>query len=206
MKKKFIVILSCGRCASTSVINFLNHDNRFNIYGENKNFIINLLNTINSLNSFIKRKQKQKINHYNQYVNQTYCFSEFYYDNHENLNLIKNNLINTLKLFFNESYEYIGFKEIEWNEYNINALNILENLYDVKYVFLERNLSDLLPSFQKTIGKTKNIKDCKKYILSINFAIQNFLSTKNIKKFIHINISQNNNFLNKIKNFIINND
>jgi hypothetical protein len=206
MKKKFIVILSCGRCASTSVVNFLNTDNRFNIYGENKSFIINLLNTINSLDFFSKRKQSKKINQYEKYINKKYCFSEFYYDDHKQLFLIKNQLINILKNFFDESYEYIGFKDIEWNQHNIDSLSLLENLYNVKYVFLERNLSDLLPSFQKTIGKAKNIKDCQKYILSINCAIKNFLSTKNIKKFIHINISENNNFLNEIKHFIINND
>jgi len=204
MKKKFIVILSCGRCASTSVINFLNTDNRFNIYGENKNFIINLLNSIQSIRKFSVRKQNKKSNSFSRYHNQKYCFSEFYHGKSKKTILsIKNNLIKILLTFFDVKENFIGFKEIEWNEYNIDALSILEEFFDVKYVFLQRDMEDLLPSFKRTIGNIKKIKNCSKYIININKTIDKFLKQKNENQFIRINISKDPNFLEHIREFIL---
>ena len=204
MKKKFIVILSCGRCASTSVINFLNTDNRFNIYGENKNFIINLLNSIQSIRKFSVRKQNKKSNSFSRYHNQKYCFSEFYHGKSKKTILsIKNNLIKILLTFFDVKENFIGFKEIEWNEYNIDALSILEEFFDVKYVFLQRDMEDLLPSFKRTIGNIKKIKNCSKYIININKTIDKFLKQKNENQFIRINISKDPKFLEHIREFIL---
>ena len=199
--------MSAGRCGSTSTMNYLNALSDFNIYGENYGFILDLLNCISTLDKFTKQAQSTKINSYDRYkLNKKYANNGFYYDDKKKLISIKNNLLNQIKLFFESEFEHIGFKEIRWLNYDLNILNILEMLYDpIIYIHLTRSSDDQAMSLKKTFKNHLSLKKIHEYIDNTNSAISKFLSG-NHKKHIAINISDNTNFLETIKNFIIKDD
>jgi hypothetical protein len=78
----------------------------------------------------------------------------------------------------------------------------MENIYtDIVYVHITRNIDDQITSFQRTWMSNKSYEGIHNYITITNTKITNFLNQKK-RKFLHINMSDNPNFLSVIKNFI----
>lgn len=205
----FVVIMSAGRCGSTSTMNFLNELPIFNIYGENYGFILDLLSSISTINQLIKKCQSSKIDTYTKYENQKkYCKNGFYYDNKICLINIRDNLLNQIKLFFDPTTEYIGFKEIRWIDYDLNTLNIIDSIYKkIKYIHISRDLGEQINSFKRTWMYTQTDEQISNYITNTNNNIIQFLTNQN-KDFLSINMSTDKNFLHTIRDFILehNND
>lgn len=202
-RQNFVMIMSAGRCASTSLLNFLNRSNDFNIYGENCGFILNLTTCIKKISELIHNHRNIKYDNYLKYKNyQHYLTNAFFYDNEANLKKIRNNLVEQLRIFFPSNKSFIGFKEIRWLDYDIDSLNILDSMYNNIYIHLTRNINEQSCSLKKTFLNYKSIKDIEYYINQTNDRISNFLEKKNKK--ILMNISDNDNFLHDIQKFILN--
>lgn len=117
---------------------------------------------------------------------------------------IKDSLCDQVKNFFNDKETlYIGFKEIRWIEHPIKNLLLLESFYhNVLYIYLKRNITDQTNSFKRTWMQNKSELDISNYISKTNKTIEKFLHNKQNNS-LSINISEDDNFLEKIKNFIV---
>lgn len=203
--QKFVIIMSAGRCASTSTMNFLNTLHNFHLYGENEGFILSVLESIHKIDLLKNRDHRRKTDTFSKYLHQKYLSNAFFYDDKLQLDNIKQNLLDCIHQFFHQSYsyEYIGFKEIRWLNYDLNILNILHNLFtDIYYIHLYRNIDDQVRSFKKTFMMNKSADEIKAHINTTNNKILKYLTQKK-RKYLSINISDNTDFLNNIKSFLI---
>lgn len=208
--KQFVLILSSGRCGSTSVLNKLNSDDKFNIYGENYGTINNILQTI-----YLLYKTKYYLNIGNKVSNLNYKKSKYlgteWYNNPSKINELNDNLYKNIVTFFNSDHQYIGYKEIRFYAKDLSYLNVLESIYNVKYVYLTRDIEEQAASMFKLKWyhqhdlnlKEHSIEEYKNFITKNNLNIHNFLMFKSPKQFIHKNISKDKNFVDDIYNFII---
>lgn len=211
-KQTFVIIMSAGRCASTSTMNFLNTSEDFHIYGENHSFILSLLDSIHNLNQLLLQHNQYRTHHIKEenYVvyttNKKYLKNAFFYDDINNLVSIKDSLFTQIQKFFHTDKKYIGFKEIRWLDSSIKNISILENLYNkVLYIHLTRNTDEQITSLKKTFMKGQSIDYINNYIKKTNNNITNFIADKKDRS-ISINISEDINFLEIIKNFILKNN
>jgi len=193
----FIIIMGAGRCGTSSTISFLNKKPDFDIYGENKSVILSILEQIYLLNDSQRYKGLSSVTTNASYIHNPYIGTEWYNPDDKILKL-KTGLINLVKNFFNQNKKHIGFKEIRWAHKNLQALNLLESLYRVKYIHLTRNIKDQISSMTRL-----NWTNVKNHISHTNDAINNFLLTKQSNQYIKKNISVDKNFLEDIYNFIV---
>lgn len=202
--QNFIIIMSAGRCGSTSIMNFLNESPSFNIYGENYGFVLDLLSSIATLNKLIKKFQPTKVDTHTKYSNEKkYCKNGFYHDSKIHLINIRDNLLDQIKLFFNSNSDYIGFKEIRWTNYDLNTLNIMHSIYKkIIYIHIHRNMQDQINSFKRTWMYTQTDQQIYNYIQNTNEKILEFLVNQK-KNFLSVNMSEDTNFLHTIKDFIL---
>lgn len=197
MKKNFVVIMGAGRCGSTSLVSFLNEHKNFHIYGENNATIINLLKTINlcrGIRPYQRLVSKCLMRDYKKY---SYVGPEWYHPA-DKINILETGMINTIIDFFDTTVDYTGFKEIRWSDDSINCLNILENIYQVKYVHLIRDLKSQHKSMTRLKWKIEQSD-----IINTNNTITKFLKTKKPNQYIVKNISEDNNFLVQIYDFLV---
>jgi len=204
--KKFLLILSSGRCGSTSVLNELNSHSDFNIYGENYGTINNLLKSVLFLN-----KTKNYISVSNRLSTKKYSDKNFYlgtewYNDPNKIKDLSYELCHNIIKFFESTHLYIGYKEIRFNDIDLSYLNILEKLYNVKYIYLTRDIEQQAQSMYKLKWfyqndlplKSHDINSYKEYIATTNNNISNFLIFKGKKQFIHKDISKSPNFAKEI--------
>jgi len=189
--------MGAGRCGTSSTISFLNKKPDFDIYGENKSVILSILEQIYALNDNRRYKGLSRMTTNASYSNNHYIGTEWY-NPADKVAQLKTGLIDLLKNFFNDNKKYIGFKEIRWINKNLQALNLLEKLYKVKYVHLTRNIDDQVSSMTKTGWQNR-----KSHIIETNNAISSFLLNKPPHQHIQKNISIDKNFLEDIYNFIV---
>lgn len=189
--------MGAGRCGTSSTISFLNKKRDFDIYGENGGVILSILEQIYQLNNSWRYKGLSSMTTNLSYSYNPYIGTEWYNPDHKIIKL-KAGLINLVKNFFNQKKKYIGFKEIRWVNKNLQALNLLEKLYKVKYVHLTRNIDDQLLSMEK-----RGWQNNKSHVIETNNAIGNFLLNKPPNQHIQKNISVDKNFLEDIYNFIV---
>lgn len=200
--KTFVLIMGAGRCGSTSLVSFLNKHQDFNIYGENNNVIYDILNCVANIDQIKKNKINELDHKYSNllYSNNNYIDMEWYNPKNK-LDNLKNSLITTLTNYFDNNEQYVGFKEVRWINRKLDCLNILEDYFKVKYIYLTRNLHDQVKSIKKVGWNLPSPTD--KHIEKTNSVIETFLSKKKPNQFIHKNISTNTNFLQEIYQFIV---
>jgi len=131
---KFILICSTGRTGSTTLQRIINTIPNTNIYGENDNTILHLLEFCNSLDNLnIINKE------YNFFTNNN--LKPCWYNNFDKeilINQIKQMIINFLDK--DNVFKTIGFKEIRYNEINIDMLKIFFKLFpNTKIILNYRN-------------------------------------------------------------------
>jgi hypothetical protein len=193
--------MGSGRCGATSLLSYLNKKPQFNIYGENNGIIYNILDAIHRTNMLkIKQQMCRKYSSVSYDNNTPYISVEWYNpeDKVKSLDLI---LLDIVVNYFESEYNYIGFKEVRWLDRDLRCLNILENKYNVKYVFLTRNIQDQIKSIQKLNWNLQIPID--DYIRKTDGSIIKFLNTKPKNQFITKNISVDKNFLAEIYEFIV---
>lgn len=203
-KQKFIIILSAGRAASTSLMNFLNQRDDTLIYGEGKGAIINLINTIHNF----KRLQELEPDNIEQSINLDlidYTSKEFigneHFYNSKKVEKIIGELTESFKDYFSSDHHNIGFKEITWGQfYNLEFLKIIEQIYEVKYIFLTRDEKSQMESMCKSFGQNEkqslsHIRRCNKNIISLLEGLPR-------SKYLEINISKEKFIFDKITEFI----
>lgn len=191
--------MGAGRCASTSLLSFLNKDENFNIYGENNGGILNLLNALFKIKNISNYNSLSKKNTNLNYKHQKYIGSEWYNPKDKVLGLTKE-IENSIIDYFPNKEKYIGFKEIRWLDYNLENLNWFEKYYKVKYVHLLRNIDEQSHSMKKLNWSFEtNIDD---HIKHTNQTINKFLTKKHTSQYIIKNISIDKNFEQEIYNFI----
>lgn len=211
-KKTFVVILGYGRTGSSSVVSYLNSYPEFNIYGENRGIILYMLKCLYILRheSFNGRKFYDLIDNSVRTSNLSYKDHKYnkceYYNHKTKMRTIESKIKNVIFNYFDSEYKYIGFKEIRWELFsNIDFLNILEETFNVKYIFLTRKLEDQVKSMIRTgWWTTKSELEMCQIIKNTNNIISKFLSTKQSNQHITKNTSIDTNFLSDIYNFIIN--
>ena len=202
--------MSAGRCASTSIMNFLNTTDDFHIFGENHEFILSLLSSINNLNNLISEHKNS--NHrikeelHNKYNNKKYLKNAFFYDSLPNLININQKLKEQIYSFFPSQYIYIGFKEIRWLKYHIKNIELIEKFYSkIVYIQILRNIEDQTNSLKRTWMQDKSKLDISDYISKTNNNIEKFLLEKK-NNILSINVSEDNSFLQTIKDFVVSNN
>lgn len=210
-KKTFVVILGYGRCGSSSVISYLNSYPEFNIYGENRGVILYMLKSLHILTkeSFHGKKFYDLVDHSLKTSNLSYKNHKYnqceYYNDKTKIRTFESEIKNLICSYFDSNHKYIGFKEIRWNLFSdINFLNILEEIFHVKYIFLTRNLQDQIKSMIRTAWwSTKSELEMYDIVKNTNGIVSKFLSTKQSNQYITKNITIDTNFLSDIYNFIV---
>lgn len=193
--------MGSGRCGTTSLLSYLNKKPQFNIYGENNGVIYSILNTIYRT-SMLKTNQQTCRKHSSvSYDNNNPYISVEWYNPADKVKSLDSILLDIIVNYFESEYDYIGFKEVRWINRDLRCLNILESKYNVKYIFLTRNIQDQIKSIQKLNWDLPTPID--DHIRKTNESITKFLNTKPKNQFITKNISVDKNFLAEIYEFIV---
>lgn len=197
--KKFVIILSAGRCGSSYLLNELNKIKGVNIYGENKNTFSKIINTIYSLEHTIeKAKFSHKISNIKDLdkYNKSHYINTEWYNNIPKLYKIINHLENCLNLYFKDNYKVRGFKEIRFFDKNsIKYLQYFEKKYDVYYIHLTRNIED-----QSKSAFWASNPNAKEKINKINKNIEEILGTK--KTYMRVDLSDISKNISIVQNFL----
>ena len=200
--KTFLIIMGAGRCGTTSTMSFLNSHDNFNIYGENDSIVYDILHGIQRIKKIHSTKPKELDSKVSILSHKNSChIGVEWYNPRKKLENLESNLLKCILNYFDNDEKYIGFKEVRWINRKLECLNILEDHFKVKYIYLTRNLYDQVKSIQKVGWNLADPID--QHIEKTNSVIEAFLNKKKSSQFIHKNISTDANFLQEIYQFIV---
>jgi len=193
MNKYPVFIISQGRDGSTLLLRLLNQIPGFNLYGENWNFLGQMMDINHYLNQIHYHHKEQIISRftYDEYENTSSTFKPSWYNNYS-IEDANNNTKKYIESILNpNNYRVWGCKEIRWGvdywyfiENGINLipysefkkrLDQIKVLYpNCKFIFTSRNLKNQLKS-----GWWKGHKISKKILQGLNEYHNSYIKTSN---------------------------
>lgn len=196
-KEKFIIILGAGRCGTSYLLDELNKIPNVNVYGENYNTFIKIIQSIKSAKQTLEKAKEsyKNSNVLEKYKNGPYINVEWYQSTPRLKKLITI-LEKSLFEYFEGSYILRGFKEIRFfMKENVQHLTYFEKEYDVYYIHLTRNIEEQVQS-----DFWKNFPNAKEMIATTNDNIESVLGKK--EKYIKIDLSQIEKDISFVRTFL----